>query len=173
MYEVSRMTDDDEEDRSLDKNRERTRRNSKVYSFSDAHLYKYQVAKRSGTLRFPDLFQYHIKRSTADVQREARLLKKRQSMEYTSNSESVSYSTESSLNEMELDLDLELNKHHNISNTSKAVLHSISIQPTTKEDDEFVVSAQSYSFAWYSRAVGTSIAVLVLMVLLWKVAGIF
>jgi len=52
------------------------KRSSSVYSFSSRDLYKYKVAQREGKLRFPDLFMYHIQRSTADVQREARLLKK-------------------------------------------------------------------------------------------------
>lgn len=54
------------------------KRSSKTYSFSEKDLRKYHLAKKEGRLRFPDVFMYHIHRSTEDVQREARLLKKLQ-----------------------------------------------------------------------------------------------
>lgn len=48
---------------------------SKTYTFSSRDLYKYEVARKEGRLRFPDLFMYHIDRPSEDVQREARMLK--------------------------------------------------------------------------------------------------
>lgn len=54
---------------------QRTRSTSRIYPFSEEHIAKYERAKRRGSLRHPDLFMYHISRSTADVQREARLLR--------------------------------------------------------------------------------------------------
>jgi hypothetical protein len=57
-------------------NIQKPKRVSRTYAFSDRDIRKYEMYKKEGRLRFPDLFLYHINRPTDDVQREAKLAKK-------------------------------------------------------------------------------------------------
>lgn len=147
----------DEEEEGSGDVRIKQRRSSSVYSFSGKDLYKFETARKEGTLRFPDLFMYHIQRSTADVQREARLLRRMQS----STSPGLSYNSASSVKSP---LDLE----QNISSSPK--LESIAIASTREES--MIVQEKTFgnkcilgSFVLFGS--------LLTIILIWKSSGVF
>jgi len=99
-------TEDDHDMKiSLDENQliQKPKRVSRTYAFSDRDIRKYEMYKKEGRLRFPDLFLYHINRPTDDVQREVKLQKKLDEEKSTRNNIMINDTTSTTVNTLSME----------------------------------------------------------------------